>query len=728
MSAGEKITARHLERRALIYVRQSTPAQVVANRESANRQYALVDEARTLGRRDDLIKTIDADQGRSGSHAGERKGFARLVDEVAHGRAGAVFGLEVSRLARNSVEWFQLLDWCRMTDTLLVEGKQVYSPARHDDSLVLGIKGTLSESEAFLIRARLQGGIRNKASRGELYHHIPIGFVRDGSSLRKDPDRQVQNALGLVFSRFLEHGSARQATQALRDEAVRLPSRRSGSDEVLWSEVTYQRVHSILRNPAMGGAYAYGRQRTERILDEDDQVRRIIRRVSRADWPVLITDHHEGYVTWPAWLEIQEQLAANATVSGSGGAAREGKALLQGRAVCGHCGRSMGVGYGKAWTYMCRPRIGETDRRPCMTIGGKRIDALVAGKFLEAVSASGIEAAAQAFEQQRQQGQDAHRTLQLEVDRCAYDASLAERRYRKIDPDNRLVADTLERDWNDALLALAAAREALEQARRDHPAPPSLSLLNRLGTRLSELWEAPVVTARDRKRLLSCLVEEVVLWRDGEAKVIRILVRWHGGATDEYELPSHQAPEVAADDIETVDLVRRLVEHYPDARTAIILNRQGRRTIRGFPFTRLQVFKLRRRNSIPAWRADMRDPDAPLLSVAEAARELETTAVTLYRWIREGIVAAEQPAAGAPYRIRMTQKLRQQFCDAPPEGFVSLHAAMQRLGLSRQTIWQRIRSGELEARHIRRGAVKGLYVHPGEDRLPLLDGLELNDG
>ena len=214
MNAGEKISTRHLERRALIYVRQSTPGQVVSNRESANRQYALANDARALGWRDALIETIDADQGRSGSQAGERKGFARLQDEVAHGRVGAVFGLEVSRLARNSVEWFQLLDWCRMTDTLLVEGEQVYAPARHDDSLVLGIKGTLSEAEAFLIRERLQGGIRNKASRGELYHHIPVGYVRGGSSLRKDPDRQVQNAVEMVFCRFLER--ARQHGRRVR--------------------------------------------------------------------------------------------------------------------------------------------------------------------------------------------------------------------------------------------------------------------------------------------------------------------------------------------------------------------------------------------------------------------------------------------------------------------------------------------------------------------------------
>ncbi len=728
MSAGEKITARHLERRALIYIRQSTPTQVNANRESTERQYALANEARALGWHDDLIETVDADQGRSGSFAGERDGFSRLADAVARGRVGAVFGLEVSRLARNPVEWFQLLDWCRMTDTLLVEGEQVYSPARHDDNLVLSIKGTLSESEAFLIRTRLQGGIRNKAARGELYHHIPIGYVLEGTSLLKDPDLQVRHAIDRVFSGFLAHGSARQAIQALRDEGVRLPSRQSGSDTVVWSEARYERVHSILRNPAMGGAYVYGRQRTERVLGDDNQVRRIIRKVGPDDWHVLIKDHHEGYVPWPVWLEIQDRLSANSTASGTGGAEREGKALLQGRVVCGHCGRAMNVAYGKAWTYICAPRNGDADRRSCMTVGGKRIDALIGDTFLEAVSASGIEAAAEAFRQQQQKDQEAHRTLRLDVDRCNYEASLAERRYRKVDPDNRLVADTLERDWNRALEALAAARDALEQAQRDRPEPPPLARLNALGMRLSRLWESPVVTARDRKRLLACLVEEVMLWRDGTAKVIRILVRWHGGATDEFELPSHQAPAVVRDDIDTVALVRRLAAHYPDARTAIILNRQGRRTAKGLAFTAYLVRQLRLRNDIPAWRADRRDTNAPLLSVAEAARELQTTVGTLYRWIRAGIVPAEQPASGAPYRIRMTPELRSQFCDEPPAGFVSLHRAMKRLGVSRQVIWQRIRSGALKARHIRRGSVKGLYVQLGDDRLPLFETPEAGDG
>ena len=721
MTTHEKIKPHHLARNAVIYVRQSTPGQVMSNRESSDRQYALADQARELGWRPNQIDTIDTDQGVSGSFAGEREGFARLQDEIAHGRVGAVFGLEVSRLARNSVEWFQLLDWCRTTDTLLVEGRQVYAPARHDDSLVLSIKGALSETETFLIVARMRGGLQNKAARGELYHMVPIGYVRDGASLRKDPDRQIQNAIEAVFSSFREQGSARRTTQALCDAGQKLPGWRRSGAEITWSEASYSRVMAILNNPLMGGAYVYGRQRTERVLDDNDRLRKVTRRVAREDWQVLIEDHHEGYVSWTEWLDIQERLSQNARRRGHSGAVREGKALLQGRVVCGHCGRSLQVGYGKGLSYHCPSRSDGSGRGGCMRVGGKRIDDLVAREVLEAASPSGVEAAARAFELQESREQEALRGLQLEVERCDYEASLAERRYRKIDPDNRLVADTLERDWETALRALAEARAVLDRARDRRPALPPLERLNELGKRLLDVWTAACVTPRDRKRLLACLVEEVMLSIDRETAEIQIILRWNGGRIDEHKLPLQQrTPAVPSDDVDTVELVRRLAEHYPDGRTAVVLNKQGRQTAQGKPFTAQRVARMRCRHRIPAHKRCVPDNEAPIMSITEAARELRTTEGTLYRWVREGLLPAEQMTPGAPYRIRMTEELSQRFSDEPPEGFVSLFAAMRLLGVSRQRIWQRIRDGELESRHIRHGPVKGLYVRLSEDPPPLL--------
>ena len=718
MSNADKITSRHRERLAVVYVRQSTLRQVRENRESTDRQYGLQERARALGWPAERIVTIDADLGVSGAQPGVRKGFERLKAEVAHGRVGAVLGLEVSRLARNAVDWFQLLDSCRTTDTLLIEDEQVYAPARHDDSLVLAIKGSLSESENFLIRARLRGGAVNKAARGEMYHHLPVGFLREGNRVIKDPDERIQHAIETVFQRFQEHGSARQATCMLREDGVQLPSRRHTSAAVEWAEATYSRVVTILHNPMMGGAYAYGRFRKRRMLDANDQLRQVTRRVARADWQVLIEDHHEGYVSWQAWLEIQERMAANHQA----GAVREGRALLQGLAVCGHCGRALAVKYSKAWSYHCQPPMEKT-RGSCLHLGGVRIDALVEQAFLDAVAPAGVEAAREAERQLQSQAEAGLRSLRLEVERCRYDAGLAERRYRKIDPDNRLVAGTLERDWEAALHALEAARAVLQRAEQARPAVPDPARLAALGERLERLWQAPGVTARDRKRLLACLAEEVLLQIDRDAGLVRIVLRWRGGLVDEFDLPLQQRRNAPVqDDRDTVELVRCLARQYNDSETAGMLNQRGRRTARGLPFSRDRVRRLRISHDIPAFAPSAGDREAPVLSVAAAARALQTSATTLYRWIRAGLVASEQDAPGTPCRIRLTESLRRGFCDTPPAGYVPVHTAMKRLGVTRQRIWQRVRDGELEACHIRHGAVRGLYVRLGEDRqLPLLD-------
>ncbi len=429
MSGSGKIGPRHLERLAVVYVRQSSPRQVRENRESTSRQYALRDHALSLGWPAERIVTIDADLGMSGASFGTRQGFEQLKMEIAHGRVGAVLGLEISRLSRNAIDWFQLLEWCRSTDTLLIEGEQVYAPSRHDDTLILGIKGSLSESELTLIRARLRGGAMNKARRGELYHNIPAGFLLEGGRLVKDPDHQVQHAIGMVFARFQEHGSARSATGSLLEDGVRLPVRKPGS-ALEWGEATYGRVIGILKNPLMGGAYTYGRKRSERVLDDAGELHSTKRTVSRDDWHVLIEDHHEGYVTWQSWLEVQERLSANAIAREP----RDGAALLQSLAVCGHCGHRLHTNYGRSWSYVCkRPMDGS--RKSCLHVGGVRLDAIVGRAFLDAVSPAGVEAAHMAAEQARMRDDAGLRSLQLEVERCQYEAGLAERRYRKIVSD-----------------------------------------------------------------------------------------------------------------------------------------------------------------------------------------------------------------------------------------------------------------------------------------------------
>ena len=712
MSASSRITNRHLERGAAVYVRQSTQNQVLKNRESRERQYRLADRARELGWPDERILIIDSDLGQSAALQGTRSGFERLCEQVSQGRVGAVFGIEVSRLARNTVEWFQLLDLCRINDTMLVEDSQVYAPGREDDGLILGIKGTFSATELSVLRARMEGGRRSKAQRGELYASPAVGFVREGNSVRKDPDLRVQAAIEAVFARFREGGSGLQATHLLREAGVKLPSRPHGADELTWREASYSRVMEILRNPAMGGAYAYGKSR--HAYREDGTLLAPAER-----WRVLKPGRHEGYVSWSEWQEVQETLAANSTVRhGRRGAAREGAALLQGLAVCGHCGRSLLVRYNKGRSYFCNQRTVDTgQKRSCFSVGGIEIDRVVARRFLDLVSPAGVEAARAAAQAVAQRAGTALRSQRLELEHCRYEAGLAERRYRQVDPDNRLIAATLEREWEAALRAVESAEFALATAREQQPEDPPPSFFADLGSALE-------TTHRDRKRLLACLVEEVALQVVEEDRT-EVVIHWRGARTDAFSVKRQKRRSVRqCDDIDTVELVRRLARFYPDGQIAGILNDQGRRSAQGLAFSTSLVQKLRYRHGLSGYRASAAgEEEGELLSVRAAARQLGISDSTLYRWVNSGILPSVRPEVpGAPVRIRMGGGFRSRFHLDPPQGFVPLREAMRRLGVSRQTIWQRAASGQLESCHVKRGAVRGLYVRLQTDELPLFEG------
>ena len=501
----DRITAEQLSRLAIVYVRQSSPGQVRNHRESTERQYALVERAREFGWPEGRVETIDGDLGMSGAVAGRRRGFDQLCRQIAVSEVGAVFGIEVSRLARNTVEWFQLLDLCRRSNTVIVEDSHVYAPGRNDDDLVLGIKGTISASELSIIKARLEGGKRNKAMRGALYSHLPAGYVLNGERLSKDPDQQVQASIEGVFRAFLEAGSARAAAQLLRGSGVRFPVCRHG--QVSWRDADYGRIQAVLKNPMMAGVYAWARQGGPVDGPICEQ------------WRVWIPDHHEAYVDLPSWYRIQEQLFRNQGKRASDrGALREGPALLQGLAVCGHCGRSMSSRYNKSWRYLCSGRMNTLGSHDgCFSVGGVRIDRLVSQCFLEAVGPAGLEAALQAEQQLVVERETAQRSYRLELERCTYEASLAARRYRQVDPDNRLIAATLEGEWEQALRALERAQQQLEVAEAEQPRAPDPQRLASLGRDLPALWEAEGTTARDRKRLLSCLLDEVSMLtiRDG---------------------------------------------------------------------------------------------------------------------------------------------------------------------------------------------------------------------
>lgn len=722
MSDPAKITAAHLRRRAFVYVRQSTSAQVESNRESTERQYRLVERAVELGWQPDQVQVVDEDLGVSGAGLADRGGFAHLTAEVALGHAGIVLGLEVSRLARNNADWYRLLDLCGVTNTLIGDADGIYHPGLFNDRLVLGLKGTMSEAELHVLRARLQGGIQNKAERGELRRGLPIGFVwgEGEGEVLFHPDEAVTGAIRAVFERFAETGSARQVWLWLREQQIQFPLQSNHYDEIRWVTPTYTKVHQVLTNPVYAGAYVYGKTRQERYVDDSGKVRKRLRRLPRSEWAIVLHDHHQGFIDWPTFEANQARIAANTRPRAHepGGAVREGAALLQGIAICGRCGRKLRVYYGGRHStpgYHCSgDHITNGRGEHCLRVGGRQIDDAIAKAFLAALAPAGVEAALQAAEQIESDHDTALAQLRRQLERARYEAQRAERRYRAVDPDNRLVARGLEAEWEKGLSAVRAAEAEL--ARREQQRPRALSTEERagiltLGSDLDQVWSAPSTTDRDRKELLRALLEEVIVAIDRDQQQAHLILRWRGGLIGEIDLalPRSQ-PAPNRTDEETVELVRRLAAHHPDAVIAGILNRQARRTATGLRFTTNRVCSLRAHWGIPRFDPPAEPPQGALVSVREAARTLGVSAATLHRCINDGIIAAVQTTSGAPWRIPMTDELRALFAEEAPEGYVPIVDAMRILGVSRQTVLQRVKRGDLAAIHVSRGRRKGLRI------------------
>ena len=591
MNERAKITPSHLARHAIVYLRQSSAAQVEHNRESTERQYALAAKAHELGWPDERIVVIDEDLGLSGSGTVARSGFARLTAEVALARVGLVLGLEVSRLARNNADWHRLIDLAGLTDTLIGDADGIYHPALFNDRLLLGLKGTMSEAELHVLRARLNGGIRNKAARGELRRGLPTGFVwgeADGEVLLH-PDEAVVTAIRTIFDRFAEMGSARRVWLWLRDRGLKLPLQMHAHAEIRWVDASYHAVHQVLANPVYAGAYVYGKTRTEVALDAAGVRRKRIRQLAREEWQVLIKEHHAGYIDWQTYEANQQRIARNTRPGPHkvGGAVREGSALLQGLASCGHCGRRLRTHYtGRTSSpgYHCSgEHLVEGRGSYCLTIGAVQIDAAVAHAFIAALEPVRIAATLAAAEQLEVDREASLKHWRLGVERAQYAANLAERRYRAVDPDNRLVARGLEKAWEESLGALQAAKAEL--CRREQERPRVLSGDERsriatLGADLADVWNAATTTPRDRKELLGTLIEEVILKVERDKSAAHLTLRWRGGALTDIDvtLPVKRQATVRTDE-DTVALVRRLAEHYSDAIIAGILNRQGRRTV-----------------------------------------------------------------------------------------------------------------------------------------------------
>jgi DNA invertase Pin-like site-specific DNA recombinase len=644
-----QITPRQLQRCAYLYIRQSTMQQVVTNIESTARQYALRERALALGWPAERIVVIDQDLGQSGASATDRAGFQRLVAEVGLAHVGLVLGLEVSRLARCSSDWHHLLELCAMTGTLILDEDGLYDPATFNDRLLLGLKGTMSEAELHLIHARLQGGIRNKARRAALKLHLPIGFCyTERDEIVLDPDRQVQDTIRFVFRTFQRTGSASATVRAVRRAGVLFPRRlRSGphQGELVWSELRHDEVLRLLHHPGYAGAYVFGRTRTWKTADGKVHITAL----PRDEWQVTIRDAHAGYLTWAEYEANLAQLAANSQAYSPPRLRppREGPALLQGLVLCGRCGARMSVRYHQRGgrrivpDYVCQREGVARGTPPCQRFLGRDVDAAVGTLLLAEMTPAAVAATLAVHDEVRARTADAARLRQQAVERAQYEANLAQRRYLRTDPDNRLVAGVLEAEWNDKLHALAAARETAERQRQTdeaHLSAVERAALLALPDEFARLWRDPQTTDQERKRLVRLILEDVTLLKTAQ---IVVQVRFKGGATRTLAVPL--PPPFAAARLTpgaTLAAIDRLLDQTTDAGIAAALNAQGYRTFAGLPFAATHVGQLRRTHRLKDRYTRLRE--AGLLTAEELAARLGVRPQTIWRWYRGGRLRGER--------------------------------------------------------------------------------------
>jgi len=667
-SAHPKITSSHLDRTAVVYVRQSTLAQVRDNTESTARQYGLVDQAVRLGWRRASVEVIDADLGLSGRSAEDRTGFRELVGRVCVGEVGAIFGLEISRLARSSADLSRLLELARLTDTLVIDADGVYDLSDFNDRLLLGLKGTMSEAELHVLAGRLQGAKRAAAERGELRFPLPVGYVYDDESATViDPDQEVAHAVADVFAAFRANGSAYGVVAAFNGR--RFPLRAYGgawAGQLRWGHLTHSRVLGILANPAYAGCYVFGRYRSRRVVRPDGTVRTTTVELPRAEWPVVIHDHHPGYIGWDDFLANEARLAANCTNQG-GRPPREGQALCQGILCCGGCGRPMSTRYyrdGRA-AYECAASRADQQATPgCRSVAAATVDGAVAERLLAALNPEEVALALAAAEEVTDRRARASRAAELAVERARYEADRAERAFLACEPENRLVARSLEARWEAKLVALAEAEQALAATQAQLAPLPERAELERLTSDLPTLWHAPTTSAKDRKRLLRTLIADITVLPEPDRAKLRVGIRWHSGATEELRTARRpSAMELHRTPAGAVELLRHLGPTRSDAELADELNQTGYLTGAGRPFDIKAVRWLRHVHHVPAPASFQ----AGELSVAEVAQRLGITANAVYYWIQHGQLTARRTPAGrwcVPFTPQVEAVCHQRVADS----------------------------------------------------------------
>ncbi|WP_186112696.1 recombinase family protein [Burkholderia gladioli] len=652
MTNADRLPAPLLQRKAVVYVRQSTQAQVQMNLESQRRQYELVGEAKRRGFRD--IEVIDDDLGRSASGTVARPGFERLVALLCAGEVGAVLCLDASRLARNGRDWHHLLELCGLVEARVIDLDGVYDPCRPNDRLLLGMKGSISEFELNVLRTRMLDAARAKAQRGELRISVPIGYLWHREiGLGLDPNQRLQEVIRLIFTRFRELGSARQAFLSLRAEQVHFPRPTDGRTltNFDWTLIRYRNVISVLRNPFYAGAYAYGKSGKQTTIVDGRAHKTYKHRKPFEEWEVLLKDHHEGYIDWAEFERNQKLLAANAYgKAGDVKSGRGGRALLAGLLGCARCGRRLSVAYTGRTP---RPvyRCYRFDLPPkCMSFGGSRIDAAIARELMRVVEPMAIEAALQAEQMHMDTLSEQRRIIELELQQAQYEATLAERRYAACDPDNRLITAQLEKNWEAALRRVQACQARLETVRA-----PASSIAAPNFTKLAEdlgaAWNAPGVTMRMRQQLVQALIADIVADVDEPTREVILTIHWQGGQHSQVRIRKPKTGEHGCSTSdEALAVVRSMAGRWSDQDIAASLNRMGLRTGQGKTWTAHRVSSIRRVRDIHAYKSA--EKDGGWLTMSEAAKALGVTHYMIRRLINDKILPAEQVMPDAPWQIR----------------------------------------------------------------------------
>ena len=649
---SEKIKPSHRSRKAIVYIRQSSPFQVKHYRESQRLQYGMKARICQLGWQD--VEVIDEDQGRSASGSDDRCGFERLVAEVCMGGVGIVAARELSRFARNSKDWQQLIEVCRVVDTLLIDHESVYDPRNGNDRLFLGLKGSLNEYELDLLRLRSLEARKEKARRGELLVGAPIGYDKHNGRLEKTADRRIQKAIHLVFSKFLELGSARQTVYWFTDHQITLPSKQPDG-QVEWQRPRYPTIMNILKNPVYAGAYVYGKTQSQQVF-ENGQLRKRNKRMSAQDWHVFIEDHHEGYISQDTFDRIQRMMAENINSRRvpSLGAVKRGPALLAGMLRCKRCGRKLIVGYTgrkrNALRYCCQRGYLDTGEPKCISFSGSLVDAAVAREVLRVIEPAAIDASYQAWEAFCQREDEVLKSLELELQEARYASQRAWKQYNAADPENRLVAAELERRWNHSLEQLRLLEQKCDQERRRHDATamPDKQECLVLSDKLRLIWEHPDADVTLKKRIIRTVIEEVIVDTDSQQGFVDVVIHWKGGIHSELQVRRRKRGESLRTPENIAGIVKDLVKICTDDLIANLLNRNGLKTGRNNRWNRQRVESFRLKRSIPKG-TPQRKQEQGWVNLTEAAACLGVSGLALRRAVERGEIEALHPLPDGPW-------------------------------------------------------------------------------